>query len=217
MFASTSRRAARVSSQARGPHGRRAARWQHPHQSSRSCSRRRRTPVDWRPAEMGIAGRRTLPPDAVVALSLVSLLRCWLGYCRLSLDVRLRRRVSRASTWHTPIRRHLVWRRVPKTAATSTDPRARRHGHRPYRCTSRAGTDGAPDPTRTSRWCAVPTVLKGELHISWRNGSYRVALADADGMKNQGDTGNFIRILDDRPLKWHVLRPASDRRVTRAR
>lgn len=57
-------------------------------------------------------------------------------------------------------------------------------------------------------------VLKGELQIT-ENGSYRVALADADGMKSQGDTEYFIRILDDRPPEVHVLRPASDRRVTK--
>ena len=43
----------------------------------------------------------------------------------------------------------------------------------------------------------------------------RVALADADGMKSDGDTEYFIRILDDRPPEVHVVRPASDRRVTR--
>jgi hypothetical protein len=57
-------------------------------------------------------------------------------------------------------------------------------------------------------------VLTGSLQIS-ENGSYRVALADADGMKTQGDTEYFIRILDDRPPEVHVVRPASDRRVTR--
>jgi hypothetical protein len=58
------------------------------------------------------------------------------------------------------------------------------------------------------------TVLSGSLQIA-RNGSYRVALADADGMKSQGDTEYFIRILNDRPPDVHVVRPASDRRVTR--
>ena len=47
------------------------------------------------------------------------------------------------------------------------------------------------------------------------NGSYRVALADPDGMSSKGDTEYFIRILDDRPPEVHVVRPASDRRVTR--
>lgn len=58
------------------------------------------------------------------------------------------------------------------------------------------------------------TVMTASLEIA-ENGSYRVALADADGMKSQGDTEYFIRILDDRPPEVHVVRPASDRRVTR--
>ena len=60
----------------------------------------------------------------------------------------------------------------------------------------------------------APTVLTADMQIG-ENGSYRVALADADGMKSQGDTEYFIRILDDRPPEVHVVRPASDRRVTR--
>ncbi len=58
------------------------------------------------------------------------------------------------------------------------------------------------------------TVMTASLQIA-ENGSYRVALADADGMKSDGDTEYFIRILDDRPPEVHVVRPASDRRVTR--
>lgn len=59
-----------------------------------------------------------------------------------------------------------------------------------------------------------PTVMSATLQIA-ENGSYRVALANADGMKSSGDTEYFIRILDDRPPEVHVVRPASDRRVTR--
>ncbi|MBS1817405.1 MAG: hypothetical protein JSU08_05730 [Acidobacteria bacterium] len=59
-----------------------------------------------------------------------------------------------------------------------------------------------------------PTLLTAALRIA-ENGSYRVALADADGMKSEGDTEYFIRILDDRPPDVHIVRPASDRRVTR--
>ncbi len=58
------------------------------------------------------------------------------------------------------------------------------------------------------------TLMTASLQIAG-NGSYRVALADADGMKSDGDTEYFIRILDDRPPEVHVVRPASDRRVTR--
>jgi hypothetical protein len=58
-----------------------------------------------------------------------------------------------------------------------------------------------------------PTVMTGNLQVT-ENGSYRVALADADGLKTTGDTEYFIRILDDRPPEVHITRPASDRRVT---
>jgi hypothetical protein len=47
------------------------------------------------------------------------------------------------------------------------------------------------------------------------DGSYRVALADREGMKNAGDTEYFIRVLEDRPPDVHVVRPARDRAVTR--
>ncbi|MGE3955670.1 MAG: DUF4175 family protein [Vicinamibacterales bacterium] len=70
-----------------------------------------------------------------------------------------------------------------------------------------------PERTLTLR-NQSPTVLAGTLQIA-ENGSYRVGLTNADGMKTQGDTEYFIRILDDRPPEVHVVRPASDRRVTR--
>ena len=70
--------------------------------------------------------------------------------------------------------------------------------------------DGAPVDLKVES----PTVGRAALDIA-TNGSYRVALTDADGMKSPGDTEYFIRILDDRPPEVHVVRPASDRRVTR--
>ncbi len=45
--------------------------------------------------------------------------------------------------------------------------------------------------------------------------TYRIALADRDGLSSEGDTEYFIRVLDDRPPEVHVTRPASDRAVTR--
>src|SRR3954471_246380 len=57
-------------------------------------------------------------------------------------------------------------------------------------------------------------VLTGALQVSG-DGSYRVALADTDGLTSRGDTEYFIRTLEDRPPEVHVVRPASDRRVTR--
>jgi hypothetical protein len=56
-------------------------------------------------------------------------------------------------------------------------------------------------------------VLQGELLIA-EDGSYRVALADADGLSNPGDTEYFIRTLEDRPPDVRVIRPAGDRQVT---
>jgi hypothetical protein len=46
------------------------------------------------------------------------------------------------------------------------------------------------------------------------DGSYRVALADSDGLESPGDTEYFIRTLDDRPPDVRILRPASDKQVT---
>jgi hypothetical protein len=57
------------------------------------------------------------------------------------------------------------------------------------------------------------TALQGLLVIG-DDGSYRVALADADGLTNPGDTEYFIRTLQDRPPDVRIVRPASDRQVT---
>jgi hypothetical protein len=57
-------------------------------------------------------------------------------------------------------------------------------------------------------------VLTGSLQVNADN-SYRVSLADAEGLTSRGDTEYFIRTLEDRPPEVHVVRPASDRRVTR--
>ena len=56
-------------------------------------------------------------------------------------------------------------------------------------------------------------VLTGALQIT-EDSSYRVTLADTEGLSSRGDTEYFIRTLEDRPPEVHVLRPASDRRVT---
>jgi hypothetical protein len=56
-------------------------------------------------------------------------------------------------------------------------------------------------------------VLDGGLLIE-EDGSYRVALADRDGLESTGDTEYFIRTLDDRPPDVRILRPASDKEVT---
>ncbi|MGE3273822.1 MAG: hypothetical protein AB7O67_01835 [Vicinamibacterales bacterium] len=56
-------------------------------------------------------------------------------------------------------------------------------------------------------------VLGGALRVD-EDGSYRVALADTDGLENPGDTEYFIRTLLDRPPDVRVLRPGGDREVS---
>lgn len=53
-----------------------------------------------------------------------------------------------------------------------------------------------------------------ELVIT-EDGSYRIALADTDGLDNPGETEYFIRVMDDRPPEVRVIRPGGDRQVTR--
>src|SRR6185503_5824792 len=59
-----------------------------------------------------------------------------------------------------------------------------------------------------------PTELTASLKVVADN-SYRVALADPDGMSNAGETEYFIRTLEDRPPEVRILKPATDRSVTR--
>jgi hypothetical protein len=57
-------------------------------------------------------------------------------------------------------------------------------------------------------------VLTGAYKVL-ENTSYRVALADAEGLANPGDIEYFIRTLEDRPPDVQLSRPARDREVTR--
>src|SRR6185436_18771799 len=75
-----------------------------------------------------------------------------------------------------------------------------------------AGRMMLPD-NRSIELTASGTTLGGELKVE-QDASYRVMLADAEGLTNPGDTEYFIRILEDRSPEVHVVRPASDRRVT---
>ncbi len=47
------------------------------------------------------------------------------------------------------------------------------------------------------------------------DGAYRIALRDLDGLADPGQTEYFIRAIEDRPPDVHVVKPASDRSVTR--
>ena len=56
-------------------------------------------------------------------------------------------------------------------------------------------------------------LLETEMVLA-RDDSYRVTLADADGLKTDGDTEYFIRLMDDRPPEVRILRPAGDQQIT---
>lgn len=56
-------------------------------------------------------------------------------------------------------------------------------------------------------------VLEASLQVN-EDTSYRLTLADAEGLTSRGDTEYFIRMIEDRPPEVRVVRPASDRRVT---
>jgi hypothetical protein len=47
-----------------------------------------------------------------------------------------------------------------------------------------------------------------------KDDSYRVRLADADGLHSIGDTEYFIRLMDDRPPEVRILRPSADQGIT---
>ena len=56
-------------------------------------------------------------------------------------------------------------------------------------------------------------VFTADLTVA-KDGSYRVALNDIDGLRNDGDTEYFIRMLNDRPPDVRILRPAGDKQVS---
>jgi len=70
------------------------------------------------------------------------------------------------------------------------------------------------DGKRLALTSDAPTELSTSLKVVDDN-SYRVALVDREGMGNSGETEYFIRTLDDRPPDVRILKPATDRSVTR--
>jgi hypothetical protein len=56
-------------------------------------------------------------------------------------------------------------------------------------------------------------VFETELVLTQDN-SYRIELADRDGLTSAGDTEYFIRLMEDRPPDVRILRPGGDQKVT---
>jgi collagen triple helix repeat protein/uncharacterized protein DUF4175 len=95
-------------------------------------------------------------------------------------------------------------------APAGTDVRVHIFTDRPAAAGRLAFADGKKIPLTTDR----PTELTTSLQVR-DDGSYRVAVTDGEGMSNDGDTEYFIRTLEDRPPEVRILKPATDRGVTR--
>jgi len=55
--------------------------------------------------------------------------------------------------------------------------------------------------------------IEAELLLA-RDDSYRVRLADSDGLTSSGEAEYFIRLMDDRPPDVRILRPSADQQIT---
>ena len=71
----------------------------------------------------------------------------------------------------------------------------------------------APTPRGGDPALGHNQVFTAKLVVA-KDGSYRVALNDVDGLRNDGGTEYFIRVLNDRPPDVRILRPAGDRQVS---
>jgi hypothetical protein len=56
--------------------------------------------------------------------------------------------------------------------------------------------------------------LREATFVVERDGSYRVALTDTDGLQSDQSSEYFVRVTDDRPPEVRILRPETDRAVT---
>src|SRR4029450_12538156 len=54
---------------------------------------------------------------------------------------------------------------------------------------------------------------EAELVLS-KDDSYRIRLADLDGLDSSGEAEYFIRLMDDRPPDVRIVRPSSDQGIT---
>ena len=95
-------------------------------------------------------------------------------------------------------------------APAGTDVRIRIHTDRP----AKSGEMSLADGKRIALASNAPTMMTASLKVV-DDGSYRIALADADGFANPGETEYFIRMLQDRPPEVRILAPAADRSVTK--
>lgn len=56
-------------------------------------------------------------------------------------------------------------------------------------------------------------IFEAELLLA-KDDSYRIRLADADGLTSSGEAEYFIRLMEDRPPGVRILRPSTDQQIT---
>src|SRR3954462_10861392 len=95
-------------------------------------------------------------------------------------------------------------------APAGTDVRVQVFTDRPAASGQMTLGAGQPIPLAVN----APNELSASLKVI-ADDSYRLVLADRDGLGHPGDTEYFIRMLEDRPPDVRVLKPATDRSVTR--
>ena len=93
-------------------------------------------------------------------------------------------------------------------APAGTRVRLRVHADKPVR----SGTMALTASSRIFR-VVEPKVLEAEIVLS-KDDSYRVEIADVDGLRGSGDSEYYIRLMDDRPPEVRILRPAADQQIT---
>jgi hypothetical protein len=94
-------------------------------------------------------------------------------------------------------------------APAGTRVRLRIHADRPVAAGALALSGLSTLPLRA----AGEKALEAELTLA-RDGSYRVHLTDAGGLRGHGDTEYFIRLMDDRPPDVRIIRPSRDQQIT---
>jgi hypothetical protein len=94
-------------------------------------------------------------------------------------------------------------------APAGTRVHLRVYTDRPVRSGELAFGRSSPASLRAS----ADTLLEGDIVLSSED-SYRVRLADRDGVRTDGDTEYFIRLVDDRPPDVRIMRPAADQPIT---
>jgi hypothetical protein len=94
-------------------------------------------------------------------------------------------------------------------APARTRVRLRVHADKPVAAGELTVGDTAAVPLRL----AADGTAEAEIAVS-RDDSYRVSLADRDGLHSGRGSQYFIRVMDDRPPAVRVLRPSSDQQIT---